>query len=178
MVARALEGDDEAMAILHATYAPYVRGALIRLVGPEAAEDLEQEVFLRAWTGLPTFRGEARLGWWLNRIAVNCGIRYLKRSRSRCREIPADRAVPRPGGPEELAIEREDREEARWALQRLEPDERRLLVLREVFGLTYEEIRSRLEISFVGTVRSRLHKAREMLRRAWSWRRERSEGKP
>jgi RNA polymerase sigma-70 factor (ECF subfamily) len=164
---RARDGDREAVVLLYTTYAPLVRNYLVRMVGSSSAEDVAQEVFIRAFASLDRYRGESGLGFWLTRIAANCGARHLTRSRHVPLPLPSEHVEERPG-PEQRALDADDRRAAVSVLERLAVPDRQILVLREVFGLSYEQIRQRLELRFIGTVRSRLHKARDALRRAWS----------
>lgn len=168
LVARVLSGDRSALEELYAAHAGPVRGLVIRMAGREAAEDLVQEVFLRACAHLSTFRGDAGLRWWLCRIAANAAARHLRRARRSPVALPEEPLAAGGRSPEDAMLETEDRAEARHALARLSRDDRQLILMREIFGLSYEEIRERLAIPYLGTVRSRLHKAREALRRAWS----------
>ena len=160
-------GDPAGLGQLYAAHAAGVRAFLARMVGADA-DDLTHEVFLRAAAHVGKFRGEASLGWWLTRIANNCAARHVARAR---RQVPVPELEVRAetrSGPEERALEAEDRRDARQALERLPSEDRQILMLREISGLSYEEIRDRLRLRVVGTVKSRLHKAREALRRAWS----------
>jgi RNA polymerase sigma-70 factor (ECF subfamily) len=170
LVDRVLSGDPGGLVELYARHAPSVRGMLVRMVGRDAAEDLVQEVFLRACAHLSTFRGDSGLRWWLCRIAANCGARHLRGVRHAPVALPEEPLVSDARTPEDAVLAHEDRVQARHALARLGEDDRQLILLREIFGLSYEEIRERLSIPHLGTVRSRLHKAREALRRAWSTR--------
>jgi RNA polymerase sigma-70 factor (ECF subfamily) len=159
-------GDPEGAALLVDAYSGFVRSYLVRLVGPDAAEDVTQETFIRASAHLARFRGESSLSWWLARIASHAAARY--RGRARRTVVPLEGDVPSLApGPEERALEEADRGAARQALADLPRAERQLLMMREVLGLSYEEIRQRLAIPFLGTVRSRLHKARELLKRTF-----------
>jgi RNA polymerase sigma-70 factor (ECF subfamily) len=170
LLERIRAGDEAALELLYRTYAAGVRATLTRVVGRGWADDLVQEVFLRAVVGLPTFRGESSLKHWLMRIAVNCGLKHLRSERSRPVSSIEDRLpCPQPG-PEETALAAADRRQARDALQAVPAADRRILYLREVLGLPYETIQQHLELASTGTVKSRLHHARESIRRAWSLR--------
>lgn len=167
LVARVLGGEPDAVSELYARHAGVVRGVLVRMVGAADADDLVQETFLRALAHLGRFRHDASLAWWLSRIAAHVGVRWLRgENRAKARRI----ALPEPGAPpdpEAAVLAGEERATARRALEALPEPDRELIRLREVCGLPYEEIQSRLKIRYLGTVRSRLHKARESLRRAW-----------
>lgn len=167
LVERILAGDERAVAELFSRHAPLVRGVLVRMAGRADAEDLVQEVFVRALAHLGRFRHDASLRFWLSRIAVHCGSRHLRGVRRAERRALALSPPPGPATPEQELIEQEERDSARQALARVPANDREILELRELFGLTYEEIQERLRIRHLGTVRSRLHKARESLRNAW-----------
>jgi RNA polymerase sigma-70 factor (ECF subfamily) len=122
------------------------------------AQDVSQEAFLRAHRGLAEFRGDARLSTWLYAIVSRLCLNRLAGSERRLarhgEETLARLADARPGP--DLALERGELEEA---LHRAIGERRIVVVLRDVEGLAYEEIAEVLELP-VGTVRSRLHRAR------------------
>lgn len=167
LVARVLSQDAAAVCEFYAQHAGVVRGVLVRMVGSGDADDLVQETFLRALAHLGRFRHDASLSWWLSRIAAHVGVRWLRgehRAKARQLALPEPAAAP---DPEHAVLAGEERATARRALEALPEPDREILRLREVCGLPYEEIQSRMKIRYLGTVRSRLHKARESLRRAW-----------
>lgn len=136
---------------------------------PQEAEDLFQESFLKVHRFLPKFRGGS-LRAWLRRIVVNTQISW-----HRCRFKAPVLALEEHDGwkesltldeddPAELAERREERQSIRKALFKLSEDARRVLVLKEYESLSYEEIANVLEVP-IGTVRSRLARAREAMRR-------------
>jgi RNA polymerase sigma-70 factor (ECF subfamily) len=146
----------------------------------EEALDASQEVFLSAWRNLATFRGEAALSTWLLRIAANrCLNRIRQRKSSAAREEPwpeakADGeapefqpAAPEEGRPDRVAENRETGEILSEALGRIDPDSRWLVLLSDVEGFSYEELAEMAGVP-VGTVKSRLHRARMALRRMLS----------
>jgi RNA polymerase sigma-70 factor (ECF subfamily) len=143
----------------------------------EEALDASQEVFLSAWRNLATFRGEAALSTWLLRIAANrCLNRIRHRKSLASREGPwpdagADGegpefqpASPEGGRPDRVAENREMGAILADALGRIDPDSRWLVLLSDVEGFSYEELAEMAEVP-VGTVKSRLHRARMALRR-------------
>jgi len=136
------------------------------LGNPEDAQDAAQDTFLKAFKGLRDLRPESSLYTWLYRIAVNTCLDY-KRKASRtpltteC--IPKDRPSDDPS-PETNCETREISEAVQSALQKLPKKLRPAIVLREIDGLSYEEIAEVLNTS-VGTVKSRISRAREELRR-------------
>jgi RNA polymerase sigma-70 factor (ECF subfamily) len=164
-------GSEEAFADLVRAYQGKVFSLALGFVrNREAADDLAQEVFLKAYLALPKFRSEAEFGTWLYRIAVNHFKDHLRR-RGRIREVSLEdvRELPEAGTDETGARERERETEERRrlvhrALDGLPEKYRLILTLRDVQGLPYEEIAAVLKLS-PGTVDSRLHRARRLLRR-------------
>lgn len=151
----------------------------VRLLGDEeAALDAAQETFVKAWRALPRFEGGALFTTWLTRIAINqCRNEQrrratLKHGRARSLDAPIPGTdVPRAStlmasGPDVDARTLTGELSARLSalLSSLPPDDREVLLLKEVEGLSYEGIAEVLDIP-VGTVRSRLHRARADLRR-------------
>ena len=143
----------------------------MRLTGcAEDAQDLLQETFLRAYEKLGKFHGESSFYTWIYRIAVNLALSGRRRRRPTLRLIegrdgePGETPVdPRDNDPS-LPMERAERERlVQDALNALAPDHRVVVVMKEFDGLRYEEIAATLGIP-VGTVRSRLHRARCDLR--------------
>jgi len=142
----------------------------------EEALDIAQEVFLSAYRNLGGFREEASLSTWLMKIAANrCLNRIRRRNSLAAREVafpdPGERNEPsfQPPAPEAVRPDRiaEIREAGKFleeALARIDADSRWLLLLSDVEGFTYEEIASMAKIP-VGTVKSRLHRARMALRK-------------
>ncbi|MBI4259773.1 MAG: sigma-70 family RNA polymerase sigma factor [Actinobacteria bacterium] len=122
------------------------------------AEDVTQEAFLRAYRFLGSFRGEARFTSWLLRIVRNCGMDALRRQASQRARQPA------PGPP---ATDPAARAELDEAIGGLVEDHRQPFLLIEVFGLSYREAADVLRLP-VGTVKSRMHRARLALVRALS----------
>lgn len=143
----------------------------------EEALDVSQDVFLSAWRNLSAFRGESALSTWLLRIAANrCLNRIRQRKSLASREGPwpdagADGegpefqpASPEGGRPDRVAENREMGAILADALGRIDPDSRWLVLLSDVEGFSYEELAEMAEVP-VGTVKSRLHRARMALRR-------------
>jgi RNA polymerase sigma-70 factor (ECF subfamily) len=150
-----------------------------RLLGDrESALDAAQEAFVKAWKALGRFKGEARFSTWLTRIAINqCRNELRKRSTVKhTRPLSLDARVPgtdleRVAGLEsaqaqawEVARGREVQSAFGAVLAALDPEAREILVLTEVEALSYEGIAELLDVP-VGTVRSRLHRARADVRR-------------
>ena len=143
----------------------------------EEALDVSQEVFLSAWRSLAAFRGESALSTWLLRIAANrClnRIRQRKSAATREESWPDAKedgggpefqpASPEEGRPDRVAENREMGAILSGALGRIDPDSRWLVLLSDVEGFSYEELAEMAGVP-VGTVKSRLHRARMALRR-------------
>jgi RNA polymerase sigma-70 factor (ECF subfamily) len=172
LVERARAGDLDAFNALVDLYQRQVYSLCLRMLGTrEAAEDATQEVFLSAYRRLGDFRG-GQFRSWLLRIATNVSIDELRR-RKRYAVVPLEREAggeavtveaPDPkAGPEELALGTELRASLERALATLPPEQRAAVVLADVQGLSYEEVAGVLGCS-LGTVKSRIFRARERLR--------------
>lgn len=177
-VARCKAGDPDAFEPLVLRHAGRVRRLVWGLLGErrEEAEDVVQEVFLKAYLALPRFREEARFSTWLYRIAVNHVRDMARRAPPAHVEFDETRLeAPEPRGEEEDAGADAPRpgrsEELRRLLGELSEPQRRILVMRELEGLSYDEIGGILRIP-PGTVRSRLNRARAGLLRAAARRKE------
>jgi len=163
LVARLRAGDPRAFEDLVRGYQHRVFGVALRMLGSRAeAEDIAQDVFLRVHRAVRDFRGEARLSTWLYGIASNlCLNRLASADRKRMRHDD-DALMQAPGDAVDATAAMEHAEvqaALRQAIAEL-PDERRLVVvLRDLEGLSYEEIAQALDLE-PGTVRSRLHRAR------------------
>jgi len=160
-VALAQSGDTRAFERLYRAHAGRVFSLARRMMGPESAEEATQDVFVRAWEKLSSFRGEAAFGTWLHRLAVNLLLsQRSKLGRERARLEPTDDVLehragrsPRP----ELSMDLET------AIGRLPEGARQIFVLHDVEGYKHEEIGGLLGIA-VGTSKAQLHRARMLLR--------------
>lgn len=142
----------------------------------EEAEDVSQEVFVTVFKAIDSFRGQSRLSTWLYRIAANHAknrLKYLSRRKSGHKqtlddtpeyELQHNHPSSHPS-PDSVAIGRQTEALLREALSRLDEDYRLVIVLRDVEHLSYEEI-SEIAGLTLGTVKSRLHRARAALRKA------------
>lgn len=159
-------GKTEAFGVLVNRYQDRLYPTVFRLTGcAEDAQDLLQEAFLRAYRKLERFHGESSFYTWIYRIAVNLA---LSGRRKRRHESGAGLTVDAPdlrgSGDPAAPLERAERDERiQEALNALAPDHRAVVVMKEYDGLHYEEIGAVLGVP-VGTVRSRLHRARCELR--------------
>jgi len=134
---------------------------------PLAAEDITQEVFLRAYRALPRFRGEASLYSWLYRIAINLCLNYLRQRANRISTAEAVDASSVPSAADPSArLENQERDRrVRGAIDALPAHYRVAIILRDLEGLSYQEISAILGIP-LGTVKSRLNFAKHLLRQA------------
>jgi RNA polymerase sigma-70 factor (ECF subfamily) len=164
------KGDEEAFAALVKKYKMKVFNLAFSFTrDQEIADDLAQEVFIKAFFGLPKFRFKSEFGTWLYRIAVNHVKDYL-RKRGRMRKIPFENLLESQSV-EEDEVTRKEKEQimeqrkklVHRCLQTLPEKYKVILTLRDIQGFPYEEISNILKIS-PGTVDSRLHRARKMLR--------------
>jgi RNA polymerase sigma-70 factor (ECF subfamily) len=162
LVADSLRGDLAAYDRLVAAYQDRIYQAAYRITGHrEDAWDAAQEAFLRAFKALRSFRGEARFSTWMTRIAVHAALDVVRR-RPAHSPVPAE--VRAEGGdPTDDVLRRDQQRRVQQAIAALPPDHRTVVVLRDVQGLRYDEISRALGVP-VGTVRSRLSRARESLR--------------
>lgn len=173
LIRRVKRGDGDAYEALVLEHQKGVYNLALRLLGdPEDAADVTQDTLIRAYSSISGFRGDCRFSTWLYRIAVNL-CRDHARSRSRRptvsltvtddegEETILDAADPSPT-PEEQLLRRETRRAVRRGLDALPSDQREILLLRELGGLSYEEIASTLSLES-GTVKSRIFRARKKL---------------
>jgi RNA polymerase sigma-70 factor, ECF subfamily len=170
-LARAQRGEGAAFEVLVRRYQDLVWSYLWRMSGPSASrpfvEDLFQETFLGVHRGLSKFStaGPARLSTWILSVATRVAL-YRRRTLLRERPAAAPELERSDGGAAAQGIEGRAMVTALIeALAALSPEHRSIVVLREFHGLEYEEIAAALDLE-AGTVRSRLHRARESLRQA------------
>jgi RNA polymerase sigma-70 factor (ECF subfamily) len=161
LLAACRRGEQRAMEALYHQYKRRVFGVVLRIVGPNDAEEVAQEVFVRVFRGLARFRGDSALGTWIYRLAVNAALTYATR-RNRRSEV-GDEELERV--PADAAPEHDPKLSARIevAMQALPPGYRAILVLHDIEGLSHEECATILDCR-VGTSKSQLHKARHKMR--------------
>ena len=157
----AAAGDAGAFERLYHRHVPRVHSLARRMIGSELADEITQDVFVRAWEKLGSFRGEAAFGTWLHRVAINVilGRRKqlgVRRERFVDGDGVVDRLPSRPKGAE-TAIDFET------AIERLPDGAQQVFVLHDVEGYKHGEIAEMLGISS-GTSKSQLHRARMILR--------------
>lgn len=168
-ISQAAAGDPQAFAHLVERYEKTVYHQALRLVGnQEDAADVAQEVFWKAWRALPTFRGASSFSTWLYRLTDNACLDLLRREKKRRGDTSLEeesglslaQQLPHPGpSPQEQLEVGEQMSALEQGLAQLSQEHRRVLVLRELNGLSYREIGDILGLS-EGTVKSRLARAR------------------
>jgi RNA polymerase sigma-70 factor (ECF subfamily) len=171
LIERARGGDEAAFAELVARHAQRVYGSLLRFgLDPEAADEVAQEVFVRAWRGLARFQERAQFSTWLYRIAFNEAQRWRGRGAPAKAEATAEGGDPIVSlpesperGPEARALDREFEQILGRALDLLPPDWRIAVVLRDIEGLTTTEAAEIVGIR-EAAFKSRLHRGRMQLR--------------
>jgi RNA polymerase sigma factor (sigma-70 family) len=158
-----LEGDRHSFRLLYRRHQQRVRQILYQICDPVTLDDLVQEVFLRAWKGLPKFRQSAQFSTWLYRIAWNVGSdrrKILAQDRSRI-QIVARNIVSQHDDPDVLALHYQDL--VRRGLSALSEEHRSVLVLHDLEEIPQKEVAEILEIP-IGTIKSRLFHARNNMR--------------
>ena len=178
MISAASNGDGAAFGQIVTKYQALVYNTIkLKVHNSEDAMDLAQEVFIKLWKALPNWRGECRFSTWLYRICVNTSVDFLRRMP----EIPPESlsGVPDEDGdrplevadetisasPERLTEQHETTALVRSAIARLSDEQREVIILRDIEGYTYDEIADMLSLE-IGTVKSRLNRARGILREA------------
>ena len=173
LVERVQRGDKAAFNLLVKKYQHKVVNLVARYVNnPGDVPDVAQEAFIKAYRALSTFRGESAFYTWLYRIAVNTAKNYLTSQGRRppSSDVEANEAESYGGGealqevttPENLALTDEIQRTVFAAIEALPEDLRTAITLRELEGLSYEEIADIMDCP-VGTVRSRIFRAREAI---------------
>ena len=174
LIAQVLAGDKNAYEPLVLEHQTQIYNLALRILGNETdAWDAAQDAFLRAYTNLADFRGESRFGVWLYRLTNNICLDILRKQKRRpavsldamenedgeneTLQIPDERFSPQ----EELE-KKELREAVSRAMNQLPEEYRQILSLREIGGLSYEELAGMLNLE-TGTVKSRLNRARKKL---------------
>ena len=174
LVARVQRGDKKAFDLLVLKYQRKIMRLLSRMVrDPHEVEDVAQEAFIKAYRALPQFRGDSAFYTWLYRIAINTARNWLA---ARGRQPSTPNALETEDGetfnqtdnltdnstPESLAASREIAETVNAAIQALPAELRTAIVMREMEGMSYEDIAQSMNCP-IGTVRSRIFRAREAI---------------
>jgi RNA polymerase sigma-70 factor (ECF subfamily) len=166
LVEMARTGDSKAFRVLVQRYERQVAGVVIGMLGRTVeADDVGQETFIRFFRALKDFRGDAALGTYLTRIAINLSLNELKKRKRNLRNVALDEdhLEIRQLGTEEMQDRRESKELVNKAIQALDPPFRSVIVLRMIEGYSSKETADILEIP-LGTVLSRMKRAQEKLK--------------
>lgn len=174
LVERAQRGDKQAFDLLVSKYQRKLGRLLSRFIrDPAEVEDVAQEAFIRAYRALPSFRGDSAFYTWLYRIGINTAKNYLValgRRAPTVTEFDSEEAEGFEDGdqlrdintPESVLMSKEIGATVNAAMEDLPEDLRTAITLREIEGLSYEEIASVMNCP-IGTVRSRIFRAREAI---------------
>ena len=174
LVERAQRGDKRAFELLVEKYQRKLARLLSRLIrDPGEVEDVTQEAFIKAYRALPSFRGDSAFYTWLYRIGINTAKNYLVAMGRRAptsTEVEAEEAEGQEGGellrdintPESLLLTKEIGNTVNAAIESLPEELRSAIQLRELEGMSYEEIAKLMDCP-IGTVRSRIFRAREAI---------------
>ena len=161
-VARAAAGDARAFETIYRTHLPRVHSLVRRMTAGRDADELTQDVFVRLWQKLGTFRGDSSFTTWLHRLAVNVVIERFRTDQvRRARLHDGEDIFEMLAGPAQMRDLGMDFEAA---LEKLPDGAREIFVLHDVEGYKHHEIATLLEIS-AGTSKAQLHRARMMLRK-------------
>jgi len=174
LVERVQQGDKQAFGLLVSKYQRKLVRLISRLIrDPAEAEDVAQEAFIKAYRALPNFRGESAFYTWLYRIGINAAKNYLAARGRRAptvTEYDSEEAETFDDGellrdqntPERILMSKQIGATVNAAMEALPEDLRNAIVLREIDGLSYEEIAQIMDCP-IGTVRSRIFRAREAI---------------
>jgi RNA polymerase sigma-70 factor (ECF subfamily) len=173
LVRRVQQGERSAFDLLVAKYQHKILNLIMRYVkDPSEAMDVAQEAFIKAYRAIPSFRGDSAFYTWLYRIAINTAKNHLVAARRRPTGFDADlsesenfesfSALRDIDSPEHLVLTQEIGEMITRAVDELPEELRTAILLREIEGLSYEEIAEAMDCP-IGTVRSRIFRAREAI---------------
>jgi RNA polymerase sigma-70 factor (ECF subfamily) len=161
-VARAAAGDARAFEAVYRAHLPRVHSLVRRMTAGRDADELTQDVFVRLWLKIGTFRGDSSFSTWLHRLAVNVVIEKFRSDQTRRARMHDGEDIfemlPGPRQTRDLGMDFEA------ALEKLPDGAREIFVLHDVEGYKHHEIATLLEIS-AGTSKAQLHRARMMLRK-------------
>ena len=171
---RAADGEDSAFETLVRKYEKLVSTCIYSVVGnTEDTLDLSQETFLKAYKSLGSFKGDSEFSTWLYRIAKNTALDFIRKRKQAAVsidssgeegegfDIPDDNTN---SSPEKMVLENEKKQLLYNAISKLSDEHREIIILRDINGYSYEDVAEKLGIE-TGTVKSRLFRAREALRK-------------
>jgi len=167
-VQRLQKGDTDAFELLVRRHQKTIFNLIYRVLGDyDEAAEIAQEAFLSAYRSIAQFRGDANFSTWLYRIAINhASTRRKSLAKANQRRVPLDSTDPiddRHPDPVDAVAQREIQFRVQSALNTLDPDEATIILLRDMQDVPYEEVARMLDVP-VGTVKSRLHRARQTLK--------------
>jgi RNA polymerase sigma-70 factor (ECF subfamily) len=176
LVRRTKLGDRHAFDMLVVRHQRKLANVISRYIkSPQQIEDVTQEAFIKAYRGIMSFRGESKFSTWLHRIGVNAALSFLAAERTRIplyesslnknTNEPIVPQIVNNESPERLLATRQIGETVSSMLKKLPEELRTAITLREIDGLSYEEIANIMDCP-VGTVRSRIFRARERISEA------------
>lgn len=182
LIAAAALGDRQAFAGLVELYEKFVYNTVkLKLGGERDAEDVCQDVFVKVWKSVPLYRGDCRFTTWLYKICQNACLDHLRREQHQINDgIPVQVGkdgdeceieiadTSRDSCPQEMLEKNEAVRAVRRAISDLSPEQREVVELRDICGYSYEEISEMLGIE-IGTVKSRLNRARANLKQKLSF---------
>lgn len=172
---KASDGDESAFEVLVRKYERLVSTCVYSVVGnnPEDVMDVSQEVFLKVYRSLSTFKGDSEFSTWLYRVAKNCALDYIRKRKPASTSLDSSGEegegfdVPdtsQSANPEKSVLQAEKGEVLRRCIDKLSDEHREIIILRHVNDYSYEQISKHLGLE-VGTVKSRISRAREALKK-------------
>lgn len=166
VVRRAQTGDADAFEVIYREHSARVYALCLRLSGGSGADasDLMQDVFIRAWRGIGSFRGDCAFSSWLHRLAVNVMLETARGDKRRTARVLV-MEDPDVIGAQSASVTPDLRMDLEDAIARLPRGARMAFVLHDIEGYRHDEIAEQLGIA-VGTVKAQLHRARKLLIRA------------
>ena len=170
LVKRAQKGDDTALEELLFAYEKRVYNIALRYMGSEAdAYDMAQEALIKIYKRIKAFKGDSSFSSWVYRVTVNTCLDGLRRRKKNVVslestiEAGASYSDEKNDTPEESAVRKELQSRVQQAINTLSADHKSVIILRDINGLSYEEVAVMLSVS-VGTVKSRINRARQKLK--------------
>ncbi len=172
---KAADGDESAFETLVRKYERLVSTCVFSMLGnnPEDILDVSQEVFLKVYRNLSSFKGDSEFSTWLYRVAKNCALDYIRKRKLPTTSLDTSGEdgegydVADTGdksNPEKKALEAERKEILRRCIDKLSEEHREVIILRHINDYSYEQISKTLSLE-VGTVKSRISRAREALKK-------------